>query len=140
MNKITLGIKDKNIKYDFRETCFGIYIKDGKLLLTTDKKYNQYTLVGGGVQENENKHDALKREFIEEVGLKIKNIKYFVTIDCFWMAGGLHPIESLAHFCFIDIDKKLDVESEGEIEFVDLDKIKLPLPYQQKVIELLKKN
>ena len=37
MKKVQIGIKDKNIKYDFRETCFGIYVKDKKLYLTKKK-------------------------------------------------------------------------------------------------------
>ena len=38
MEKIILGKKDSNLKYDFRETCFGLYIKDNKVLgkLTID--------------------------------------------------------------------------------------------------------
>jgi hypothetical protein len=45
MKKIITGTKDKNLKYDFRETCFGLYVKDYRLLVTYDKKYNQYSLI-----------------------------------------------------------------------------------------------
>ena len=31
MRIITLGTKEKNIKYDFRETCFGLYVKNNKI-------------------------------------------------------------------------------------------------------------
>jgi hypothetical protein len=53
MKTIILGNKDDNLKYGFRETCFGIYIKDNKVLVTYDKKHNQYSLIGGGIEENE---------------------------------------------------------------------------------------
>ena len=138
MEKIILGNKDENLKYDFRETCFGLYMKDNKILVTYDKKNDQYSLIGGGIEEGENKEDTLRREFLEEVGIKIKNIKEFITIDCFWLAGGDYPMESLANFYLVDIDEYLDIECESYYEFVDIDKLELPLPYQNKAIEILK--
>ena len=138
MNKITLGEKFKDKKVGFRETCFGIYIKDGKALVTFDKKHNQYTFIGGGVDEGETKHESLRREFLEEVGMKIKHIKHFITIDCYWLAGGDYPMESLAHFYTIEIDKCVDMEREGNYEFIDIEKLDLPLPYHKKALELFK--
>ena len=76
MKKIIIGEKLENLKYDFRETCFGIYMKDNKVLVTYDKKYNQYSLIGGGIESGENYKDTLEREFLEEVGIKIKDINY----------------------------------------------------------------
>lgn len=140
MRKIRLGIKNKNLKYDFRETCFGLYQKDHKILVTFDKKHNQYSLIGGGLEKGERRHNALKREFLEEVGIKIKKIKPFVTIDCFWLAGGDYPLVSLANFYTIDIEGYLDVECESQYEFVDIHKLDLPLPYQRKALELFLKE
>ena len=71
MKKIKLGTRNKNLKYDFRETCFGLYRKDNQILVTIDKKRNQYSLIGGGIEESETKHDTLRREFLEEAGIKI---------------------------------------------------------------------
>lgn len=136
MRKIKLGKKDKNLKYDFRETCFGLYVKDNKILVTYDKKYNQYSLIGGGIEENEAKHETLKREFLEEAGIKIKKIKHFITIDCFWLAGGDYPMESLANFYYVDIDKYLNIECESNYEFIDINDIEFALPYQKKAFEL----
>ena len=109
MKKITIGEKDDTKKYDFRETCFGLYVKNNKILVTIDPKRKQYTLVGGGIEDNESHEDTFKREFLEEVGIKIKDIKEFITIDCFWLAGGDYPMESLAHFYTIDIDEYLSI-------------------------------
>ena len=138
MKKIIIGEKFKDKKMGFRETCFGLYAKDGKILVTYDKKHNQYTFIGGGIDEGESKHDTLRREFLEEVGVKIKNIKHFITIDCYWLAGGDYPMESLANFYTIDIDKTIDMETEGNYEFIDIDEIDLPLPYHKKALELFK--
>ena len=137
MRKITIGEKFKDIK-GFRETCFGLYVKDEKILVTYDKKHNQYTFIGGGIDEGETKHETLRREFLEEVGIKIKNIKHFITIDCYWLAGGDYPMESLANFYTIDIDKYVDMETEGNYEFIDINELDLPLPYHKKALELFK--
>lgn len=136
MKKIIIGEKLENLKYDFRETCFGICMKDNKVLVTYDKKYNQYSLIGGGIESGENYKDTLEREFLEEVGIKIKDIKPLFTIDCFWMAGGDYPMESLANFYSINIDEYLDVETESEYFFIDINELDLPLPYQRKAIEI----
>ena len=138
MKKIVLGEKFKDTKMGFRETCFGLYVKDGKILVTYDKKHNQYTFIGGGIDEGETKHDTLRREFLEEVGIKIKHIKHFITIDCYWLAGGDYPMESLANFYTIDIDKFVEMETEGNYEFIDINEIDLPLPYHKKALELFK--
>ena len=136
MRKIKLGFKDKNLRYDFRETCFGIYKEGNKILVTYDKKYNQYSLIGGGIEEGEKKHDTLRREFLEESGIKIKKIKHFVTIDCYWLAGGDYPMDSLANFYLFEIDKFLNIECESKYEFVNIDELILPLPYQKKALEI----
>lgn len=138
MKKIVLGEKFKDTKIGFRETCFGLYVKDGKILVTYDKKHNQYTFIGGGIDEGETKHETLRREFLEEVGIKIKHIKHFITIDCYWLAGGDYPMESLANFYTIDIDKFVEMETEGNYEFIDINEVDLPLPYHKKALELFK--
>ena len=142
MEKIVIGQKLKDKKYDFRETCFGIYVRDGKILLV--KKNEQFSFIGGGVEENETHEECLKREFIEESGYEILGIKPFVTIDCFWLAGGKWPLESLANFYLVEIGKKVcEPTEEGhtveEIKIEEANKV-LPLPYHKKALELFVEN
>ena len=139
MKTITLGSKF-NVKHGFRETCFGIVVKDNKLLVSYDKKYNQYTLVGGGIEPGETQEETLHREFLEEIGVTIKNIQSFITIDCNWLAGGNYPMESLAHFYILEIDEFKDIKCENKFEFVDIASVQLPLPYQQEAINLFIKK
>ena len=137
MEKIIIGEKEINKKYDFRETCFGICEKDGKLLLVN--KNNQYSLIGGGIEQNETKEECLKREFLEEAGCKIKNIKELITIDCFWLAGGTWPLESLANIFVVEIEEeRIKPTEEGHIvEEVLLENALdlLPLPYHKEAIK-----
>lgn len=60
-------------------SCRAIIIKDNKILLVHRKKkkdnetYREYYVVPGGKQElNESDEDTLKREIIEEIGIKIE--------------------------------------------------------------------
>ena len=138
MEKINIGEKLENKKYDFRETCFGICEKEGKLVLV--KKKEQFSFIGGGVDAGETHEDCLKREFIEESGYEVLEIKPFVTIDCFWLAAGKWPLESLANFYFVKLGKKVcEPTEEGhvvyEIDKEDVESL-LPLPYHKKALEL----
>lgn len=58
---------------------------NGRLLVMDghDKKKNQkfYRLLGGGIELGEYGEDALKREFKEELGAELKDIKYVATIE-----------------------------------------------------------
>lgn len=54
-------------------------IKDGKLLMAqhTRTPGNMYGLIAGFVEPGETLTEAVQRETMEEVGLKVKNIEYF---------------------------------------------------------------
>lgn len=54
-------------------------IKDGKLLMAkhTRTPGNMYGLIAGFVEAGETLEEAVKRETMEEVGIKVKNIEYF---------------------------------------------------------------
>jgi 8-oxo-dGTP diphosphatase len=137
MEKFVIGQKDQNLRYDFRETCFGICVKNNNIMLV--KKKGQHSLIGGGLEKNETFEECLKREFLEESGLQVKKAKFLCTIDCFWLAAGKYPLESLANIFIVDIIdlrlKPLEVDHElCEVPLNNAMKL-LPLPYQKKAIE-----
>jgi 8-oxo-dGTP pyrophosphatase MutT (NUDIX family) len=75
-NLFTIDLKDYNdtdVIYK-RPSSRAIIIKDGKIALVYSNKHNYYKFPGGGINESEDKIDALIREVKEEVGLiVIKN-------------------------------------------------------------------
>lgn len=55
-------------------------IKDGERLLLTKysaSSYKKYALVAGFIEIGETLEDAVRREVMEEVGLQLKNIRYY---------------------------------------------------------------
>ena len=138
MDRIILGNKIDSIKYDFRETCFGIVYKNDKFYLT--EKNGEISLIGGGIEPNETYEETLKREFIEEAGLTIKKIKEFVTIDCYWITRNNDYMNSLANFYIVEIDNEIKEPTEEISRLVILEKTeikdKLSLPYQREAINL----
>lgn len=54
-------------------------VKDGKLLMAKHNygQYRKYGLIAGFLEAGETLEEGVEREIMEEVGLKVKNIKYF---------------------------------------------------------------
>ena len=138
MKKLQIGINDKNLKYDFREMCFGIYVKDKKIYLTQKKE--EISLIGGGKEFGETFQECLYREFLEESGCRLKKIKHFCSIDCFWITRNKKYMESLAHIFLVDIEDNINkpLEKESELVIIDIHNALdyLDLPYQRKALEL----
>ena len=56
-------------------------VKDNQLLLARGKNFSKdfYSILAGFVEAGESLEACIEREVMEEVGLKIKNIKYFAS-------------------------------------------------------------
>lgn len=138
MKKIILGEKFIDKKFDFRETCFGICERDGKILLTKKMKKNEIAMVGGGIEDGETHEECLKREFLEESGYTVEHIKELCSVDCYWLAGGKWPMESLANFYIVELSKdSVKPTEEGhEPVWVSIEEVEniLPLPYHKEGI------
>lgn len=136
MKRITIGEKKINLQYDFRETCFGICVKENKLYCT--EKNNEISLIGGGIEKNESHEQCLKREFLEESGCIIKSIKEFCIIDCFWITRNNKNMESLVNIYIVEVEEKRVKPKEigSSLKIIDLNQSieLLELPYHKKAI------
>lgn len=56
-------------------------VKDGRLLLAHNRNFDQgvYSVIAGFLDLGETFEDCVRREVYEEVGIKVKNIRYFAS-------------------------------------------------------------
>ena len=65
---------------------YGIWINDDSQILLSDEYYDGAYFTkfpGGGLELGEGVLDCLKREWKEELGVEIENIRHFYTTDFF---------------------------------------------------------
>lgn len=87
-------------------------ITDGDKLLMTKyngREYTNYALVAGFVEVGETVEDAVRREVMEEVGLKVKNITYYKS-----QPWGLSGSLLIGVFAELDGDAKITMD-ENEL-------------------------
>lgn len=139
----TVVVGEKFDKCDFRETCFGICVNNGKALLV--KEPDNYSLIGGGIEKGEDLASCLKREFIEESGYTIINTKEFVCIDCYWITRYKDKMNSKANIFIVEVDLSnvaQPIEKKCKPVWVELGEVcdLLVLPYQKAAFEMYLEN
>ena len=77
------GIEPKEMKdYKLRIAARGIVMRDdGKIAIEHKINKNEYKLVGGGMEENENPQMAFKREVLEEAGCEVEIVEQLGTTE-----------------------------------------------------------
>ncbi len=78
----------------------GLVIEDNKILLIAHKKRNEiyWLLPGGGVEYQESLDEALKREFLEELGLSV-NVEDIALIADSIEPNGKRHIINIVFWC-----------------------------------------
>ncbi len=79
------------MKPNFTIRVYGIYIKEGNVLLSSEKTPNREMLKfpGGGLEFGEGTIDCLKREMMEEFNLAVEVNSHFYTTD-FFVSSAFH--------------------------------------------------
>lgn len=135
-----------DVKYNSRNVCYGIVIKDGKILVSYSPKNQTYSLPGGGIEEGETPFDAIKREFMEEIGYEVVNAEHLVDVHCYWNTHAkFQYVERYTNIMLVEINEVTKVEAIENwhtIHWLSIDEALkiLPFPYQKAGIEYYLKN
>ena len=102
---VIVGVTDKN-----------------KILMTkyAGRAYKGNALIAGFCEIGESAEDTVRREVMEEVGLKVKNIRYFAS-----QPWGFDSNLLLGYYCELDGEGKIKMDEEelAKAEWVDRDDI-----------------
>lgn len=60
-----------------RHRIAGIVIVDGKLLMLKGRGFSELWTPGGKIEEEESDEECLRREFLEELGVTLLDMKFF---------------------------------------------------------------
>jgi len=99
-----------NIIYPRISPAVIIGITDGDKIIMTryaDREYKGRSLVAGFCEMGETAEDTVRREVMEEVGLKVKNIRYYKS-QPWGFDGGL----LLGFFCDLDGSNEITLEED----------------------------
>tara|TARA_B110000091_G_C13808172_1_gene473565 strand:+ start:886 stop:1407 length:522 start_codon:yes stop_codon:yes gene_type:complete len=105
-----------SVQYFIRKATRAIVLKGENILLLYTKRYHDYSLPGGGIEDKETHIEGLIRELKEETGAhNVKNIQAFGLYEEFrpWHKSDFDMvnIQSYCYVCEID-----DVLLETELE------------------------
>ncbi|MCQ2536263.1 MAG: NAD(+) diphosphatase [Lachnospiraceae bacterium] len=83
--------------------------KGNKILMTKykDRAYTRYALIAGFIEIGEEAEETVRREVLEEAGIKVKNIRYYKS-----QPWGFDSNLLLGYFCEADGDDEIVFDNE----------------------------
>jgi 8-oxo-dGTP diphosphatase len=122
--------------FRFNVRVYGILINDQKQVLVSDEliRGNYYTkFPGGGLEFGEGTRDCLKREFLEEMNLKIEVKDHLYTTDFFQLSAFNPEHQIISIYYLVSPIEEIKVRL-SEVEF-DFDENQMGVYHQSKEIE-----
>lgn len=116
-----------NLVYPRINPAVIVAVTDGdRLLLTTYKgrDYKNYALVAGFVEIGESFEDTVRREVMEEAGLKVKNIRYYGS-----QPWGFADNILAGYFCEVDGDAQIHMDEEELSSAAFFERSKIEVEY-----------
>lgn len=133
-----IGEKKENITYQERKCTYAILQgKEDKVGLIEVR--DEYFLIGGGIENNEDEIEALKRETIEEAGYSIKEIKKFEEVEAYYLDKERGYLKVVATIYIAELDEyiKNPIELDHKLIWISLKERKKEMfrKYQEAVVQ-----
>ena len=133
-----IGEKKENITYQERKCAYAILQgKEDKVGLIEVR--DEYFLIGGGIENNEDEIEALKRETIEEAGYSIKEIKKFEEVEAYYLDKERGYLKVVATIYIAELDEyiKNPIELGHKLIWISLKERKKEMfrKYQEAVVQ-----
>ena len=90
-----------------------VLVKNNKILVQKDLNGNIYALPGGHVKIGETLETGLKRELMEEMGVKIECKRLLWSEECFWKWNGKQS-HNIAFYYLINLCENFAIPDNGE--------------------------
>lgn len=95
-------------KFVFRPSAYGIILDDDKAVFMENKSNGKLWFPGGGVEIGETLEDALKREIMEETGLKVEVGEMILFKENFFY---YEPLDEAYHAFLFFLYAKLEINN-----------------------------
>lgn len=99
----------KQVEYPVISPAVIVAITNGDSILLSkyaDREYKQYALIAGFTEVGETVEETIRREVMEEVGLKVTNLRYYKSQPWAFTGSLL-----LGFFCEVDGDDTIHIDS-----------------------------
>lgn len=120
------------------DVVYAVILKEGKVLMVKNKKYNNWTLPGGGVEKGETLEQAAIREVWEETGLTVEIGKLLAVNETFRQKENNHVL--FFTFSTEVIGGEVAIQDKDgilDVQWKDLDEADEELPYYEGGIKRL---
>lgn len=100
---------------------------EGRILVTryNGREYKGVSLIAGFCEIGESAEETVRREVMEEAGVKVKNIRYYTS-----QPWGLDQNLLLGYFCEVDGNKELRIDPEELKSALWLKPEEIPQPFE----------
>lgn len=110
--------KESGITYTKRPGAYIIITRNEDNKIAIVKEKNKYFYFGGGIENNEEPIEALKRELIEELGYTLKNVKPYKILNSYEYSYDKGYLDVTSNIFLGELDKKVTEPIEKDHDLI----------------------